>query len=120
YGFHGTSHQYVSSAAADYLGRPLEELKLIVLHIGNGASACAVDGGRSVATSMGLTPLEGLMMGSRGGDIDPGVIIHLHRSAGLGFDELDDLLNHRSGLRGLAGHGDIRDAQKAADAGDSR
>ena len=118
YGFHGTSFKFVSDAASRFLGRPIEQLRLIILHLGNGASACAVDGGRSVETSMGLTPLEGLVMGTRAGDIDPGVLLHLHRTAGLGFAELDDLLNHASGLLGLAGHGDIRDVQAAAQAGD--
>jgi acetate kinase len=114
YGFHGTSHQYVSRAAAEFLGRPLEELKMIVLHIGNGASACAIDGGRSIETSMGMTPLEGLVMGTRSGDIDPAVLFHLHREAGLGFDELEELLNKGSGLLGLTGHSDMRDVQAAA------
>jgi acetate kinase len=119
YGFHGTSFQFVTDAAAALLGRRVEELKLIELHIGNGASACAVDGGRSVETSMGLTPLEGLVMGTRPGDIDPGVLIHLGRSAGLGFAEIDDLLSHHSGLFGLSGHGDVRDVQTAARGGDA-
>lgn len=120
FGFHGISFQHVAGAAAEYLGRPCAELKLIILHLGNGASACAVDGGRSVETSMGLTPLEGLMMGTRGGDIDPGVLLHVQREGGLGVDELDRLLNHGSGLLGLGGFGDIRDVQKAADGGDAR
>jgi len=114
YGFHGTSHRYVSRAAAEFLGRPVEELKMIVLHIGNGASACAIDGGRSIETSMGMTPLEGLVMGTRSGDIDPAVLFHLHREAGLDFDELEALLNGRSGLLGLTGHSDMRDVQAAA------
>ncbi len=118
FGFHGISFEYVSGAAARALGRPLKELKLIILHLGNGASACAVRGGESVETSMGLTPLEGLMMGTRGGDIDPGILIYLQRRAGLGPEELDELLNHRSGLKGLAGHNDIRDVQAAAYGGD--
>ena len=118
YGFHGTSFEYVTDATARFLGRPSEQLRLIILHIGNGASACAVAGGRSVETSMGLTPLEGLVMGTRGGDLDPGVLIHLHRSAGLGFDELDDQLSHHSGMLGMTGHGDVRDVQAAADSGD--
>jgi acetate kinase len=118
YGFHGTSHQYVSRKAAEFLGLPLEETKLIVLHLGNGASACAVDGGRSVDTSMGLTPLEGLVMGTRSGDIDPSVLFHLHRQAGLGFEELETMLNRSSGLKGLTGKGDMRDVQAAAAAGD--
>ncbi|RFA22505.1 acetate/propionate family kinase [Subtercola boreus] len=120
YGFHGTSHKFVSEATAAFLGRPLGDLKTIVLHLGNGASACAVDGGRSVDTSMGLTPLEGLVMGTRSGDLDPAVLVHLHRKAGLGFDELDTLLNRRSGLLGLSGRGDMRDVVEAAGAGDDR
>ncbi|HRN30190.1 MAG TPA: acetate/propionate family kinase, partial [Terrimesophilobacter sp.] len=119
YGFHGTSHEYVSRTAADFLGRPLAELKTIVLHLGNGASATAVDGGRSVDTSMGLTPLEGLVMGTRTGDLDPGILLHLARVAGLSVDELDTLLNRRSGLLGLTGTGDMRDVVRAADSGDT-
>jgi len=117
YGFHGTSHKYVSEAAAAFLRRPLEQLRQIVFHLGNGASACAVSGGRSVETSMGLTPLEGLVMGTRSGDLDPAIVFHLHRRLGAGFDELDELLNRRSGLLGLSGHADMRDVQSAADAG---
>lgn len=117
YGFHGTSHQFVSRRTAELLGRPLEATRTIVLHLGNGASACAVDGGRSVETSMGMTPLAGLVMGTRSGDVDPGVLVHLHRVAGLGVDELDALLNKRSGLLGLTGSGDMRDVQRAAEAG---
>ncbi|WP_314147248.1 acetate kinase [uncultured Leifsonia sp.] len=120
YGFHGTSHKYVSGVVAEVLGRPLGELKQIVLHLGNGASACAVDGGRSVDTSMGMTPLEGLVMGTRSGDIDPAVLVHLARRAGLGIDELDELLNRRSGLLGLTGTGDMRDVRHAAESGDAR
>lgn len=119
YGFHGTSHKYVSGAAAEFLGRPLGELKQIVLHLGNGASACAVDGGRSIDTSMGMTPLEGLVMGTRSGDLDPAVLVHLARRAGLGIDDLDELLNRRSGLLGLSGHGDMRDVRHAAESGDA-
>ena len=119
YGFHGTSHKYVSEQAAVFLDRPLESLKTIVLHLGNGASATAIDGGRSIDTSMGLTPLEGLVMGTRSGDLDPAIIFHLHRQAGLGFDELDSLLNRGSGLLGLTGTGDMRDVQNAAAGGDA-
>jgi acetate kinase len=119
YGFHGTSYSYVSRAAAEFLGRPVAELNLIVLHLGNGASVCAVRGGASVETSMGLTPLEGLVMGTRSGDIDPAILFHLHRSAGLGFDELDELLNRRSGMLALAGTGDMREVEEAARAGDA-
>jgi acetate kinase len=120
YGFHGTSHKYVSERAAEFLGRPLKDTKTIVLHLGNGASACAVDGGESIDTSMGMTPLEGLVMGTRSGDLDPAILSYLHREAGLGFDELDDLLNHRSGLIGLTGEGDMRDVQDAASGGDAK
>jgi acetate kinase len=120
YGFHGTSHRFVSRAAAAFLGRPIEETRMIVLHIGNGASACAIDGGRSIETSMGMTPLEGLVMGTRSGDIDPAVLFHLHRRAGLGFDELEALLNRGSGLLGLTGSGDMRDVQAAELDGDPR
>lgn len=116
YGFHGTSHQVVARRTAEVLERPLEELKLIILHLGNGASACALAGGRSVDTSMGLTPLAGLVMGSRSGDVDPGVLLHLLRR-GLSVDELDQLLNHRSGLLGMTGTTDMRDVRAAADAG---
>ncbi len=119
FGFHGISFSFVAAAAAEFLGRPIAELKLIILHLGNGASACAVDGGRSVETSMGMTPLEGLMMGTRGGDIDPGVVLHLQRQ-GMSVTQTDALLNHESGLLGLGGHGDIRDVQSSADAGDVR
>jgi len=119
YGFHGTSHKYVSEQAALFLDRPLAELKTIVLHLGNGASVCAVDGGVSVETSMGMTPLEGLVMGTRSGDIDPAALIHLHRVAGLDFDQLDDLLNRHSGLLGMTGTGDMRDVHDAAVAGDA-
>jgi acetate kinase len=118
YGFHGTSHQYVSRAAAAYLDIPLEDSRIIVLHLGNGASACAVRNGRSVDTSMGMTPLEGLVMGTRSGDIDPAAIFHLHRQAGMGFDEIEQMLNRSSGLKGLTGKGDMRDVQAAAADGD--
>ncbi|CAG7844685.1 Acetate kinase [Pseudoclavibacter triregionum] len=119
YGAHGTSHKFVAAETARFLGRPLEELRIIVLHIGNGASACAVKGGVSVETSMGMTPLEGLVMGTRTGDIDPAVLFHLHRQAGLSVDELDDLVNRRSGLMGLTGSGDMRDVSERAASGDA-
>lgn len=118
YGFHGTSHAFVAERAAEHLGRPLEQLKLIVLHLGNGASITAIDGGRSIDTSMGLTPLQGLVMGTRSGDLDPAVLLHLHRQAGMSVDEVDALLNKRSGLLGLSGSADMRDVTKAADEGD--
>jgi acetate kinase len=119
YGFHGTSHKFVSEAAAKFLGRPLDDTKTIVLHLGNGASACAVSDGKSVETSMGMTPLEGLVMGTRSGDLDPAVLFHLHRKTGQTFDDLDTLLNRGSGILGLSGHGDMRDMIAAANAGDA-
>ncbi|WP_411719800.1 acetate/propionate family kinase [Mycetocola sp.] len=120
YGFHGTSHKFVSEEAAAFVGRPLAELNQIVLHLGNGASATAVSGGRSVETSMGLTPLEGLVMGTRSGDIDPAVLIHLHRRTGMSFDDLDTMLNRKSGLLGMSGAGDMRDVLDRSAAGDER
>jgi len=117
YGFHGTSHDYVSRRAARMLGALRGDLKIVTLHLGNGASAAAVANGVSVDTSMGFTPMEGLLMGTRSGDIDPGVLLHLLRG-GLGVDEVDDLLNRRSGLRGMSGvSNDMRDVRAAADAG---
>jgi acetate kinase len=118
YGFHGTSHEYVSRRTAEFLGRSPAATNTIVLHLGNGASICAVAGGRSVETSMGLTPLEGLVMGNRGGDIDPGVLLHLHRVGGYRFDDIDALLNRRSGLFGIAGDNDMRAIQQRRAAGD--
>ncbi|WP_067243102.1 acetate/propionate family kinase [Microbacterium resistens] len=118
YGFHGTSHKYVSETAALFLGRAVQDLRQIVFHLGNGASVSAIDGGRSVETSMGMTPLEGLVMGTRSGDIDPASLLQLARRAGLSIDELDDLLNKRSGLLGLAGVSDMRDLQGRARGGD--
>ncbi|MEH0983470.1 acetate/propionate family kinase [Micromonospora sp. CPCC 205556] len=118
YGFHGTSHAYVSRRTAELLGRPYDQVRTITLHLGNGASACAVDGGRSVATSMGMSPLEGLVMGTRSGDLDPAIVFHLRREAGMGVDEIDDLLNHRSGLLGLSGVNDMREVLARRAAGD--
>ncbi len=118
YGFHGTSYRYVTRRAAEVLGRPLAELRLVVLHLGNGASAAAVAGGRSVNTSMGMTPLEGLVMGTRSGDIDPAVLVHLQRVGGYDAAGLDDLLNRSSGLKGLGGHSDMRDLISAIESGD--
>ena len=120
YGAHGISHEYVAGEAARFLGRAPEGLHQIVLHLGNGASAAAIRGSRPVDTSMGLTPLEGLVMGTRGGDLDPGILLHLMRHAGLDLDGLEELLHHRSGLAGLAGHHDFRDLLAALDAGDER
>jgi len=118
YGFHGTSHKYVSEAAAAFLGRPLAELRQIVFHLGNGASVTAIAGGASVDTSMGMTPLEGLVMGSRSGDVDPAMLFQLTRRAGMTIDDLDELLNKRSGLLGLAGVSDMRDIEARMAAGD--
>jgi acetate kinase len=108
YGFHGTSHAYVAHRTAEVLGRSPAETNVITLHLGNGASACAVRGGRSVATSMGLSPLDGLVMGTRSGAIDPTVIFHLHRVAGLPIDEIETSLTRHGGLLGLAGENDLR------------
>ncbi|MEU7775028.1 acetate kinase [Micromonospora taraxaci] len=118
YGFHGTSHAYVSRRTAELLGRPYDELNTITLHLGNGASACAVSNGRSVATSMGMSPLQGLVMGTRSGDLDPTVIFHLRREGGLSVDEIDEMLNHRSGLLGLTGVNDMREVLQRRAAGD--
>lgn len=117
YGFHGISHAVVSRRAAEHLGRPLDSLKQIVLHLGNGASVCAVNRGESVDTSMGLTPLEGLVMGTRSGDIDPGAILHLLRR-GESVDAIDALLNKQSGFLGFTGSNDFRDVRSAAASGD--
>ncbi len=120
FGFHGTSHGYVAELAARALGRPLADLRVISLHLGNGASACAVEHGHSTETSMGVTPLEGLVMGTRSGDLDPGAVLTLAR-AGYGAERLDQLLNHQSGLAGLSGVGkDLRDIEARAEAGDDR
>lgn len=118
YGFHGTSHDVVSERLASQLGRSRSQMRIVTLHLGNGASAAAVQHGRSVDTTMGFTPLEGLMMGTRSGDVDPGILLHLLRE-GMPASELDDLLNRRSGLVGLSGvSNDVRDVRIAAEAGD--
>ncbi|MFI1679876.1 acetate kinase [Streptomyces sp. NPDC020607] len=118
YGFHGTSHAYVSRKTAALLGRAPEDVNVIVLHLGNGASASAVRGGKCVDTSMGLTPLEGLVMGTRTGDMDPAVIFHLARVGGMSIDEIDILVNKKSGLIGLCGDNDMREIRRRIDAGD--
>ncbi len=118
YGFHGTSHAYVSRATAKLLGKDVTELNTIVLHLGNGASASAVRGGVCVDTSMGLTPLEGLVMGTRSGDLDPAAIFHLSRVGGMSTDEIDTLLNKRSGLIGLCGDNDMREIGRRMGEGD--
>ncbi|MFD4879680.1 acetate kinase [Streptomyces sp. NPDC058420] len=120
YGFHGTSHAYVSRATAKLLGKAPEDVNVIVLHLGNGASASAVRGGRCVDTSMGLTPLEGLVMGTRSGDLDPAVIFHLMRVGEMSTDEIDTLLNKKSGLIGLCGDNDMREIRRRIDEGDEQ
>ncbi|MFF5717686.1 acetate kinase [Streptomyces buecherae] len=118
YGFHGTSHAYVSRAVADLLGKDVADVNTIVLHLGNGASASAVAGGVCVETSMGLTPLEGLVMGTRSGDLDPAAIFHLARVGGMSVDEIDALLNKHSGLIGLCGDNDMREIGRRMGEGD--
>jgi acetate kinase len=118
YGMHGTSHAYVSRQTAALLGVAAEDANVITLHLGNGASACAIEGGRSVATSMGMSPLQGLVMGTRSGDIDPTVIFHLHRVAGLPIAEIENSLTRFAGLRGLTGENDMRAVQHRRAAGD--
>ncbi|MGD9236464.1 MAG: acetate kinase [Desulfobacterales bacterium] len=120
YGFHGTSHGYVARQAAKMLDRPLNALNLITLHLGNGASAAAVKDGQSIDTSMGMTPLEGLIMGTRCGDIDPAIIFYLKRKTGLTRDDVEILLNSRSGLKGICGANDMREVEKWAGEGDLR
>jgi acetate kinase len=122
YGFHGTSHCYVSHEAARIMGRPIETLKIITCHLGNGSSITAVDGGRSVDTSMGFTPLEGTVMGTRSGSIDPAIVIHLMMHKGLTAEQVNALLNEQSGFLGMAGIGssDVRDVLAAMEKGDAR
>jgi len=120
YGFHGTSHSYVARQAAIYLGKPLEALNIITLHLGNGASAAAIRNGECIDTSMGLTPLEGLIMGTRSGDLDPAILLYLNRECGLDIDALDTLLNKESGLKGICGENDMRAINEAAEQGDSQ
>jgi acetate kinase len=119
YGFHGTSHQYVAERAAVVLGRPLAECNLITLHLGNGASATAIRGGESIDTSMGMTPLEGLVMGTRSGDLDPAILFYAANHLGLDSAAMDDLLNRQSGLLGLCGDNDMREIHRAAGEGDA-
>jgi len=118
YGFHGTSHQYVSEQAAEFLHAPVESLNQIVLHLGNGASASAIVGGRPLDTSMGLTPMEGLVMGTRSGDLDPGVIMYLWRTAGMSVEDIESMLNRRSGVSGLSGEIDFRVLHERIESGD--
>lgn len=118
YGFHGTSHRYVSEQAAAFLERPPGDLKQIVLHLGNGCSASAIAGTRPIDTSMGLTPLEGLVMGTRSGDIDPSVVSYLSHTAGMGVDDVETMLNKRSGVLGLSGERDFRRLRTMIESGD--
>lgn len=120
YGAHGTSHHYVSMQGAKFLGIPYENFNAITLHLGNGASVCAVKNGKCVETSMGLTPLEGLIMGTRSGDIDPAVITYLMRQGELKADEIDTFLNKKSGLLGICGTNDMRDVEERIEKGDER
>jgi acetate kinase len=120
YGFHGLSHAYAARRAAELLDRPLEELRLVTCHLGAGASLAAVERGASVDTTMGFTPNEGLVMATRSGSVDPGVIIWLQRHASLSVEKVEQALEHESGLRGLAGTGDMREVLAAADRGDER
>jgi len=122
YGFHGTSHKYVTQKAAELLNRPLSELKLATCHLGNGASVCAVSGGQSVDTSMGLTPLEGLAMGTRSGDIDPALITFIMEKENLTAQQVLDMLNKKSGMLGLSGGvgSDFRDLSAAAEGGNAK
>ncbi|HEX5712970.1 MAG TPA: acetate/propionate family kinase [Solirubrobacterales bacterium] len=121
YGFHGLSHSYASRRAAELLGRPLAELRIITAHLGAGASLCAVQGGRSVDTTMGFTPLEGLVMATRSGSVDPGLLLWVQRHGGIGAEEMERALDRESGLLALSGRsGDMREVIAGADAGDER
>jgi len=120
YGFHGTSHHFIVKEAAKTLQKPLNELNAITLHLGNGASMCAVKNGKSIDTTMGLTPLEGLIMGTRSGDIDPAILFYLARTQGYTIDTLDTLLNKESGLKGICGNNDMREIGKMAQEGDEK
>ena len=121
YGFHGTSHSYVSKRTAEIVGKPYDQMKIIVCHLGNGASISAVNCGKSVDTSMGLTPLEGLVMGTRSGDLDPAIIDFVGKKEGLSLDEMNEVLNKRSGMLGISGvSSDGRDLEAAAETGNKR
>ncbi|WP_324642979.1 acetate kinase [Pseudarthrobacter sp. LT1] len=119
YGFHGTSHEYVARRSAALLDLPIEEFDAVIAHLGNGASVTAIRGGHSVDTSMGFTPLEGLVMGTRSGDLDPSILVFLGR-AGWTPEDIDTMLNRESGLKGLAGNNDMRSVVEASEAGDER
>lgn len=119
YGFHGTSHRYVANQAAEFLGKPLSEINLITLHLGNGASVTAIRDGISIDTSMGMTPLEGLMMGTRSGDIDPAIHFYLGRALNMSSQDIENLLNKNSGCKGVCGENDMRAIHRNADAGNA-
>lgn len=119
YGFHGTSHLFVSKAAAEYLGKPVADTNVITAHLGNGCSITAIRGGRSVDTSMGFSPLPGLMMGTRSGDIDPAIIYYLGTKLGMPLADIDKLLNKQSGLLGVSGNSDLRDIEARQASGDA-
>ncbi|MBW2072562.1 MAG: acetate kinase [Deltaproteobacteria bacterium] len=120
YGFHGTSHSYVAREAARLMGRPLEELNLMTIHLGSGASTCAIAKGKSVDTSMGMTPVAGIIMGTRSGNVDPGIIFYLAQQKGMSIGELERILTHESGLKGICGLNDMRDIHARAAEGDQR
>jgi acetate kinase len=121
YGFHGINHEYCSKRAAQMLGRDISQLRIVSSHLGNGCSLTAIAGGKSVDTTMGFTPLEGLMMGTRSGSIDPGILTYLLRETGIGGQEIDDILNQRSGLLGISGiSSDMREVEAAAQSGNER
>lgn len=121
YGFHGTSHKYVSQRATALLGKPAEELKIITCHLGNGSSITAIKGGKSIETSMGFTPLQGLLMGTRSGDLDPAIVTYIMRKENLNSDQIDNFLNKKCGVLGVSGvSSDFRDIEKAAEEGNYR
>ncbi len=120
YGFHGTSHKYVAKEASRLMGRSLDNLNLMTIHLGSGASTCAIEKGRSVDTSMGMTPIAGIIMGTRSGNIDPGIIFYLAKRRGMTLEDLDHVLTHESGLKGICGFNDMRDIHKMATEGDPR
>jgi acetate kinase len=120
YGFHGISHRYCAHRAAQILGKDLSSLRLITCHLGNGCSLAAIRGGRSIDTSMGFTPLEGVMMGSRSGSVDPGILFYMQREKGFTAEQLNTTLNKASGLKGIAGSGDMRSILQKMHAGDTR
>ncbi|MCW9023662.1 MAG: acetate kinase [Gammaproteobacteria bacterium] len=120
YGFHGTSHQYVAQQAALYLQQPLQSLRIITLHLGNGASAAAIRNGICIDTSMGMTPLEGLIMGTRSGDLDPALPFYLNRTVGMKLNEIEVLLHHNSGMKGICGASDMREVHRLAQQGNEQ